>query len=124
VRTPGEHERRDQRRLDPPQLLPRGHPHRVRRLAHRGVEVGQRGHAVAQDRQQRVERERQQRGQEAERGNPTAEERGEREQQRVEQRQQRQRGDRLDEPGETEGDARDMRVARGPDDQRQRHRYA
>lgn len=80
----------DQRCLDQPQFLATRHPHAVRRLDDRGIETGEAGDAVPEDRQQRIEHQREQRREEAERRDAPAGKIGERQQQGIEQRQQRQ----------------------------------
>ena len=100
------------------------HADRIGGAGDGGVEPGQPGDAVAQDRQHRIERQGEQRGQEAERGDAPADQPRQDEQQRIEERKQGERRDGLDEAGEGEGDAAELRPAGGEQGERQADDHA
>lgn len=115
----GDQHRQRERRFDQAQLLRGRHADRIRRLGNSGVDADEASDAVADDRQQRIERQRDQRRQEAERRDTAADHPRQPQQQRVEERKQRQRRDRLDQAGNPQDRGADPWTARGEDGERQ-----
>ena len=120
--------RRGERQLDPEQFLAARHADAVGGLEISGVDAEQRGDAVAQDRQHRIDRERQERRQEAEcrhaQNRTAAGHRRQAEQQRIEQRQQREARYGLHEACDREHRQAQPRSPRRHDRQRQADRDA